>query len=373
MSAMWSNTLGRSPAVLMTVDAVGGVWPYAIRLCAALPETRFVVATMGPRARQPQRDEIDVLENVTLVESEYCLEWMAGGIDDFAASRDWIVNLVETYGIDLLHLNGYAHACLGADFPVLVVAHSDVLSWWAATHNCAAPPEWDAYRKRVATGLGRATRVVAPSAAVLADLKCYYRLSNGKTTVIPNGIDLAAISPLLKRRVVLAAGRLWDAAKNLAALDAIAPDIAWPVEIAGDIEHPESGAVNFSHTRLLGSLGHVEMAQYLGRASIFVAPARYEPFGLAILEAAAAGCALVLGDISSLRENWDGAAVFVDPDDRSALKSAINQLIANPDKRNRAAAAARYRAREFMLTRMARAYAAVYRQMVRSSVLVDST
>jgi glycogen(starch) synthase len=356
----------------MTADTVGGVWPYAMRLCASLPETRFIVATMGPRARQAQRDEISSLDNVTLVESDYRLEWMAGGIDDFAASREWIVNLIEAYEIDLVHLNGYAHARLGVNCPVLVVAHSEVLSWWAAIYKCTAPPEWDAYCKLVAAGLAAATQVVAPSAAVLADLKCHYQIADGKTKVIPNGIDLAAISPLLKRRVVLAAGRLWDAAKNLAALDAIAPDLAWPVEIAGDIEHPESGRANFANARLLGRVSRTEMAQHLGRAAIFVAPARYEPFGLAILEAAAAGCALVLGDIPSLRENWDGAAVFVDPEDRSALRSAINQVITNTEQRNRAAAAVRYRARQFTLARTARAYAAVYREMARSPARLET-
>jgi glycosyltransferase involved in cell wall biosynthesis len=109
----------------------------------------------------------------------------------------------------------------------------------------------------------------------------------------------------------------------------------------------------------------------LGRAAIFVAPARYDPFGLAILEAAAAGCALVLGDIPSLRENWDGAAVFVDPEDRSALTSAVNVLIANPRERSRVAAAVQRRAREFTLPRMARAYAALYRDMARTSARLE--
>ena len=142
----------------------------------------------------------------------------------------------------------------------------------------------------------------------------------GVREVIPNGIDLTAFSLLPKRPVVAGAGRLWDAAKNLTALEAVAPGLDWPVEIAGDVEHPESGTANFVNARLVGRLTSAEMARQLGAASIFVAPAVYEPFGLAILEAAAAGCALVLGDIASLRENWDGAALFVDPEDRPALQ-----------------------------------------------------
>ncbi len=69
------------------------------------------------------------------------------------------------------------------------------------------------------------------------------------------------------------------------------------------------------------------------RASIYAMPARYEPFGLSILEAGLSGCALVLGDIPSLREHWDGAAAFVAPDDREALRSAIEGLIDSPARR----------------------------------------
>ena len=43
--------------VLMTADAVGGVWHYALALCAALPEIRFVLAVMGPMPSAAQREE----------------------------------------------------------------------------------------------------------------------------------------------------------------------------------------------------------------------------------------------------------------------------------------------------------------------------
>ncbi len=54
----------------------------------------------------------------------------------------------------------------------------------------------------------------------------------------------------------------------------------------------------------VGRLGPEEMREQYARAAIFAHPARYEPFGLSVLEAALSGCALVLGDISSLRELW---------------------------------------------------------------------
>ena len=74
------------------------------------------------------------------------------------------------------------------------------------------------------------------------------------------------------------------------------------------------------HVRLLGKLSESELARHYARAAIYCLPARYEPFGLSVLEAALSGCALVLGDIPSLRENWTGAAEFAPPDDASAFR-----------------------------------------------------
>jgi glycosyltransferase involved in cell wall biosynthesis len=350
----------------MTADAVGGVWSYAVALCRSLPETRFVLATMGPRPHQAQRDAIRKLGNVTLVESDYRLEWMADAGVNFTESCNWLIELSQRHDVDVIHVNGYAHARLEFGCPVVVVAHSDVLSWWEAVHKSPAPPEWDGYRRRVAGGLAAAARIVAPTAAVLDDLKRHYLALAGRTSVIPNGVELAAFPALDKRPVVLAAGRLWDAAKNIRALDAAAPGLAWRVEIAGDTEHPDGGVAAYANLNLLGHLAPEEMAHRLGNAGIFAAPVRYEPFGLAILEAAAAGCPLVLGDIASLRENWDGAALFVDPGRPADLHAAIGALIANPEERARLAAAAQPRARAFTLDRMAHAYSELYRSMMRN-------
>ncbi|MGB9648690.1 MAG: glycosyltransferase [Stellaceae bacterium] len=365
------KVIDRPRTVLMTADAVGGVWSYAVGLCRSLPETRFVLATMGPRPRQAQRDAIRELENVILVESAYRLEWMTDGVVDFTESRDWLIDLIQRHDADVVHVNGYAHARLGIDCPVVVVAHSDVLSWWEAVHKSAAPPEWAGYRRQVIAGLTAAARVVAPTAAALADLERHYAAPASQGVVISNGVDPAAFPAIEKLPVVLAAGRLWDAAKNLAALDAAAPGLVWPVEIAGELEHPDGGLATYAHVRLLGRLTPVEMARRLGSARIFAAPTRYEPFGLAILEAAAAGCALVLGDIPSLRENWDGAARFVNPDDPPSLHATIKALIVNPEERARLAAAARARARRFSVDRMARAYAALYHDMMRSPAILE--
>jgi len=107
-----------------------------------------------------------------------------------------------------------------------------------------------------------------------------------------------------------------------------------------------------------------DMAERLGHAAIFAAPARYEPFGLGILEAAASGCALVLGDIVSLRETWAGAAVFVPPDDKAGWHASLRELIADSDRRRHLSEAARQRAQSFSREVMARGYAALYNELL---------
>ena len=74
------------------------------------------------------------------------------------------------------------------------------------------------------------------------------------------------------------------------------------------------------------------ISEQLGARPIFVSVARYEPFGLAVLEAAQAGCALVLSDIPTFRELWGGAALFVPANDDRALVSHVERLANEPDR-----------------------------------------
>jgi glycogen(starch) synthase len=125
----------RPMTVLMTADAVGGVWHYALALCAALPEIHFVLAVMGPMPSTAQRDDAGRLDNVVLEEYGHRLEWMQGAAGNLDSSRHWLTLLARRYRADLLHVNGYAHARNETGLPALAVAHSDVLSWWRAVHR----------------------------------------------------------------------------------------------------------------------------------------------------------------------------------------------------------------------------------------------
>jgi len=86
-----------------------------------------------------------------------------------------------------------------------------------------------------------------------------------------------------------------------------------------------------------------------------------------VLEAGLSGCALVLGDIPSLRELWDGAALFVPPDQPAPLRKALTELISNPERRQSLATAARHRGLQYSPARMARGYLGIYEGVGRAA------
>lgn len=351
--------------VLMNADTIGGVWTYAVELIAALGrhDVEFVLCSTGQLPTPQQRQAIAAQNNARLRESAFKLEWMEAPWDDVIQTRQWLQQIAAAERPDLIHLNDYAHAAADWDQPVLVVGHSCVLSWHSAVRGKPAGEEWATYRDAVTAGLRRADAVVAPSSAMLDSLQLHYGPLR-RPTVIYNGLRRTPPTrPLHKRRQVLTAGRLWDEAKNVASLVRAANQILAPVLLAG--EHPHSverftAAPNLTY---LGRLTPQALARCYAESAIYALPARYEPFGYTPLEAALHGCALVLGDIPSLREIWGDAACYVPPDDDQALADTVNELLACPARIDRLAAAAHRRAAAFLPDSMASRYLTLYQQL----------
>jgi glycogen(starch) synthase len=365
---------GRRPVhrILMTADTIGGVWTYALELAAALGRegTEVILATMGRPLTGQQQCEAAELPLLRLRESRFKLEWMDEPWDDLAEAGRWLLDLERAFAPDVVHLNGFVHAALPWTAPVMVVAHSCVLSWWRAVKQEPAPASWDQYREAVREGLMAADLVVVPSRAMASALSEHYAVAPA-LRAIPNGRNPALFTPRTKGSFVFSAGRLWDEAKNIAALGRIAAGLRWPIYVAGDAMRPDGTTIPLGELHALGTLTPAGLAEWLSRAPIFALPAKYEPFGLTVLEAALAGCALVLGDIPPLRENWDGAACFVPPHDDEALQFALNQVIADSPARAYLAACSQARALEFTHDRMAAAYREAYTEVLRNKPALE--
>lgn len=362
-----SALLGSLPQrVLMTADTIGGIWRYSLELGAEMIRrgVQVTIATLGAPPAADQRREAEHA-NIELFAGHYRLEWMDDPWQDVERAGDWLLALADAVNPDLVHLNGYVHGALPWDRPHLVVAHSCVCSWWEAVHK-SQPAHIEAYRRRVRAGLKATRWIAAPSRSMLQALNRHYGpLPAGR--VIHNG-SAGGYQNMAKRPLILSVGRVWDAGKNFDALSMAAPNIAWPVCLAGTLRHPEGGEHALPGLRTLGSLDGQTLAHWYGMASLFIAPARYEPFGLAALEAARAGCALILGDIPSQRELWDGAAVFVDPDDPEAIAAAANELIGNASRRRYFMKAAREHARRYSANAMANGYLRLYGDMLQGTL-----
>lgn len=348
----------------MTADPIGGVWTYALELASAFHRhgVEVALATMGRRLGAEERAAAREVPGLRLFETAYRLEWMRDPWRDIQAAGRWLLELERELAPDIVHLNAFAHGALDWRAPVLVAGHSCVASWYRAVRKSDPLPLWDVYRESVRRGLAAAAIVAAPTRAMLSELAALYGPFR-RSAVVYNGAPSPARPRAEKRPFVLTAGRLWDEAKNVLALDAIADRLSWPVYAAGPTASPDGEGVRLAAIRQLGPLPSAELSRWLERAAIFALPARYEPFGLLPLEAALAGCALVLGDIPSLRELWEEAAVFVNPEDREGLAAAIETLARDRDLRLRLGEVARSRALAFTPERMARGYLALYRRL----------
>jgi glycosyltransferase involved in cell wall biosynthesis len=354
--------------LLLTTDTVGGVWTYAVELARAIRPhgVRVALATMGAPLSAAQRAEADAVSDLAVYESDYRLEWMPNPWDDVRRAGDWLLEIEQRVRPDIVHLNGYPHGGLPWRAPVLMVGHSCVHSWWRAVKGEAPPSEYDRYRCEVALGLRAADLVVAPTRSMLNELNRLYGPFRAERVLV-NGRDPALFPAGCKEPFILSAGRLWDEAKNISALSSVAERLPWPVYVAGCAEHPGRGHCETPGLQMLGPLDTHQMAKWMGRASIYALPARYEPFGLSALEAAFAGCALVLGDIPSLREVWNDAALFVPPDDPEALEWALCRLISAPEERTALAARSRIRAFRYTPERLAAGYLSAYHYLLKTN------
>jgi len=352
-----------SPHVLMTADAVGGVWVYAMTLARGLCREgcHVTLVTLGPRPSDDQVRSLRETPRLSLEVTDLALEWMDPQASDLSRAIDVLQAIARRVRPDVVQLNGYREAQADWRVPVVVAAHSCVRSWW---HACRGgepdEPRWAIYNANVAAGLAAADAWLAPTAAFRDIIARLYAppIVGG---VIWNGLDGAARSGE-REPVILTAGRVWDEAKNIGVLGQVAPQLPWPVHVAGPLTSAAgddcSAAARGLH--VLGELSRDELFGAMGRASIFVSPAVYEPFGLTVLEAAQAGCALVLSDIPTFRELWDGAALFVDARDPASIGAVLAHLTRNAPLRQDLQRRARAHARRFSAQAMTDRYRAAY-------------
>jgi glycogen synthase len=366
--------------ILVTADCVGGVWTYARELVTGLIQkgNRVTLVSFGEIPSPAQTQWMEGLERLDFRPTAFRLEWMQDSEADLRESAEYLQRVVDEVEPDVLHLNQFYYGALDMGVPKVVVAHSDVVSWWCAVHGCE-PPEsaWmRRYRSVVSRGLDLATEVVAPSQWMLDALRKHY-VTPDDSRVIYNGRNPRLFDPYQKKQNrVLCVGRLWDLGKNVGLLTRIHPDV--PVEIVGPERNPDQleqekksvAGIGDGRVSTRGPQSEGELAGLFAEAGIYAATSRYEPFGLAPLEAALSRCALVASDIPTFRELWGDAAVYFRTNDESSLQAAIHMLANDEGLRNSYGKKAFERAQRcFNSERMVNDYLELYGSLVSSPAL----
>lgn len=354
--------------LLLTTDAVGGVWTYSLDLAAALAahDVRVTLAILGPPPSAEAMARAQSLANVepTLVDAP--LDWLAedeGGVIEACAK---IAAIARRAQVDLVQVHSPALvACTAFPAPVVSVVHSCVASWWDAVRGGDLPEDLRWRARLVAQGLARSHVNVAPTRSFGIQVSRLYGCDI--PLVVHNGRSEEEPVARAPSNFVFASGRFWDESKDVATLDAAAGICGVRVVAAGLLRSPAGAEVAVRHVEACGALPGPEVRRILRERPIFCSPALYEPFGLSVLEAAQAGCALVLSAIPTFQELWSDAALFAPRRDPHALAAALRALAQDVDWRLELGRAARERARAYRLDAQARNMAAIYRATLRSA------
>lgn len=364
--------------VLITTDAVGGVWTYSLDLARYLGARGIetALAVLGPSPTDDQIGETSGIPDLKVISTGLALDWTAEDPASIRIAGRAISELANDLDSDLVHLNSPALAGVAAFArPLVVGCHSCVATWWNAVRGTGLPEDFAWRTELVRAGYEAAQALIAPTAAFSRATAEIYGLPH-PPTVIHNGASRRSAGREEHPRsdsassgddFVLTAGRLWDEGKDLATLDRAAARLSVPVLAAGPQTGPNGAAIRLEHIRATGHVDRSQLLDLFDRRPIFASLARYEPFGLAVLEAAQAGCPLLLSDIPTFRELWDGVAIFVPPGDEAATAHQVQALLADPARRARLGWAACERSQQYGLDRMGSAILDLYGDVLRKS------
>lgn len=346
-----------SGLILLTTDAVGGVWHYSCDLARAWQASGIActLAVFGPAPGEAARADAFGLD---IIETGQPLDWTAASPRALREAAATVATLARERGARAIHLHSAALAPPAAPAPVVAVIHSCSTTWWQTVRGAGPLPTDCTWRAQaIDNGMRRADAIIVPTEAFAMQVRRTYGQAHMHT--VHNGVDPVPHRPP-RENFVLAAGRLWDEGKNMAMLDEAVAGTAVDLRLAGARTAPHGAAFVPRHAQALGALPRAALRELAARAALFAAPALYEPFGLAVLEAAQAGTPLLLADIPTFRELWNDAALFLPPRDPAAWRDAMLALLRDAPARAALGARACAHAARYGVARMAERTLAVH-------------
>ena len=368
--------------VLVTADTMSGSWTYTRELVTGLVTrgARVTLVSFGEIPMPEQTVWMDLLHGLEYRPTAFRLEWMDDAPHDLPESSEFLTDLVREVRPDLLHLHQFCHGDLPVDVPRVVMAHGDLISWAEAVQGCTPrPTRWmKRYRDTILRGIAAADAVVAPSACMLDTVISTYGRPRRAAIIYPGRNPIFFNPYISKEDTVLSVGRLLDAGKQVLLLTQhaqplsvciVGADQTVPlprVPIRADVKV----STDQSCVAVRGAQTEAQLRALYSRAAVYAATARYDPLGMAALDAAFSRCAIVANDIPSFREVWADAALYFRTNDAGSLATILRQLDADRALRQAYADRAYNRARErFTAKRMIDDYLELYRSLVSAASL----
>lgn len=368
--------------ILVTADTVSGSWTYARELVTGLVTRgiRVTLVTFGEIPLPDQTAWMDRLHGLEYRPTAFRLEWMDEAPQDLPESSEFLASLVREVQPDLLHLHQFCHGDLPVAAPRVIMAHGDLISWAQAVQGCTPRPtrwlKW--YRDTVIRGIAAADAVVAPSAWMLDTIGATYTRPRREAVIYPGRNPIFFNPYISKDDSVLCVGRLVDAGKQVFLLTQHSHP--FPVCIVGaeqtvpvpriPIRADVKVSTSEASVAIRGPQTDAQLRALYSRAAVYAATPRYEPLGMAPLDAAFSRCAIVANDIPSFREVWDDTALYFRTNDAASLAAILRHLDSDRALRRAYADRAFARARErFTAQRMIDDYLGLYRSLVSANSL----
>lgn len=220
------------------------------------------------------------------------------------------------------------------------------------------------------TVLNRARYITSPSNYLKGEIVRNY--GERKIAVIPNGISADTYLPQRKKRTILTVSRLFEMKGIQYVIEAMKEIEGFEYVICGDGPYrPQlEDLVKQLHlepqVKFRGHLKPEQLIQEYGTAAIFVLPSASESFGLVLIEAMSAECAVITSNTTGCAEVVGDAALVVPPKDSEAIKNQLLTLINDPKRCRELGTQGRRRVeQQFTWSSVAKKYLSLYEKVLR--------
>jgi glycosyltransferase involved in cell wall biosynthesis len=226
--------------------------------------------------------------------------------------------------------------------PQAIVMYDLIYERFPGYHSWKQTPVRNLARER-RSSLERADVILAISHSTARDLLAYYpRVEPARIRITPLGVDASffaagpAPSSTRGRPYLLYVGFRTGHKNFLRLLEAygrsgLAPDFALRVVSALPCRAAEQQVVDRyqlgAHVQWIPAASDAELGAHYAGAAAFVYPSEYEGFGLPILEAMAAGTAVVTSKVSSMPEIGGSSALYFDPYDIDSIAAGLRAAV----------------------------------------------